>query len=72
MPQPPIRKRSSSRRPLGKPTPNRQEKIRKHPMAIPKDRRKETRILLGASRTCIANPTINVERINFRDSKMIG
>jgi ribosome assembly protein YihI (activator of Der GTPase) len=44
---PPIRKRKSSRKPLGRATPKKREKTRKDPTAIPRARKKEKRLLEG-------------------------
>jgi hypothetical protein len=70
--QAPILKSSPSRKPLGKATPKKREKRKKHPTAIPRENRKEKRKFLGFHRSSMAKHTIKVEATNFTVSRISG
>ena len=67
-----MRKRKFSKKPLGRTTPRRREKIKKETTAIPTAKKKEKKGLWGFRRTNMTKATVRVETKNFNVSKIRG
>jgi hypothetical protein len=67
-----MRKRRFSKKPLGRATPNKREKIKNAPTAIAKERINEKTNFMDFKRRSMMKDTAKVDTTNFKGSKING